>query len=71
VIEAFNLPSCAPEANPAEYFSRDLKKVLRSQEPKRTTHDPWSASRVLIELLQRTPEHVRACFAHPSVRCAC
>ena len=70
-IEAFYLPSYTPEANPDEYLNRDLKTVLRSQEPKRTTHDLWSAARTFMEFLQRTPERVRAYFTHPSVRYAC
>jgi transposase len=70
-IEAFYLPSYTPEANPDEYLNRDLKTVLRSQEPKRTTHDLWSAARAFMEFLQRTPERVRAYFTHPSVRYAC
>lgn len=69
-IEAFYLPSYTPEANPDEYLNRDLKTVLRSQEPKRTTHDLWSAARAFMEFLQRTPERVRAYFTHPSVHYA-
>ncbi len=69
-IEAFYLPSYTPEANPDEYLNRDLKTVLRSQEPKRTTHDLWSAARTFMEFLQRTPGRVRAYFNHPSVRYA-
>ncbi|MBK8583488.1 MAG: IS630 family transposase [Flavobacteriales bacterium] len=70
LIEAFYLPSYTPEANPDEYLNRDFKTALRSQEPKRTTHDLWSAARNFMEFLQRTPERVRAYFTHPSVRYA-
>ena len=62
--------SYTPEANPDEYLNRDLKTVLRSQEPKRTAHDLWSAARAFMEFLQRTPERVRAYFTHPSVHYA-
>ena len=67
-IEAFYLPSYTPEANSDEYLNRDLKAVLRSQELKRTTHDLWSAARAFMEVLQRTPERVRASFTHPWAR---
>lgn len=70
-IEAFYLPSYTPEVNPDEYLNRDLKTTLRSQEPKRTAHDLWTAARTFMEFLQRTPERVRAYFTHPSVRYAC
>jgi transposase len=69
-IEVFYLPSYTPEANPDEYLNRDLKTSLRSQEPKRTRHDIWTAAREFMERLAQTPERVRSYFKHPSARYA-
>jgi transposase len=70
-IEVFYLPSYTPDANPDEYLNRDLKTSLRSQEPKRTRHDLWSAARAFMEFLEKTPARVRAYFTHPCVHYAC
>jgi transposase len=69
-IEVFYLPSYTPEANPDEYLNRDLKTNLRSQEPKRSRQDLYSAARNFMEFLQKTPERVRAYFTHPCVQYA-
>jgi transposase len=69
-IEVFYLPSYTPEANPDEYLNRDLKSSLRSQEPKRSMHDIWTAAREFMERLAQTPERVRSYFTHPCARYA-
>jgi transposase len=69
-IELVYLPPYCPQMNPDEYLNCDIKRALRSQEPKRTKHDLWQATEAFMEKLRKTPQHVRSYFRHPRAQYA-
>ncbi|MHB9030382.1 MAG: transposase [Candidatus Latescibacterota bacterium] len=66
-IEAFYFPAYAPEYNPNEYLSSNLKNRMGSGLPSRSIKDLPKRIRSFMKTWQGRPYHVRNFFQHPMV----
>lgn len=66
-LAVFYLPAYAPERNPDEYLSGDLKLGVATKVPACTKPDLAKAARSHLRTLQRRPARVRQFFHHPRI----
>jgi transposase len=69
-IELFYLPSYAPDHNPSEYLSNDLKQPLRQQPQPGSPQELSERTRSVLRAIQRSPDRIRAYFRPEPVRYA-
>jgi transposase len=69
-IEAFYLPSYAPELNPDEYLDGDLKVGVHAGIPPRSEKALVHTILGHMRMLQQRPDRTSKYFAHPCIRYA-
>lgn len=69
-IEVFYLPSYSPELNPEERLNADLKQAMGKRAPVRTKTKLRDAANEHMNMLENSPERVRAYFQDPAVKYA-
>lgn len=69
-IEVFYLPSYSPELNPDERLNADLKQAIGSKVAVRTKRKLKAAANEHMNMLENTPDRVKAYFRDPKVKYA-
>ena len=69
-IALFYLPAYAPEHNPDEYQTNDLKQELRQKPQPAAKEELTKSARSVLRAIQRSPRRVRAYFKPEPVRYA-
>ena len=67
-IELVHLPSYAPDHDPAEHLSNELKQALRRQPRPGGEDGLIGNTRSVLRGIRRSPERVRACLRPEPVR---
>ena len=69
-IELCYLPAYAPDHNPDEYLSNDLKQKLRQQPQPGSKDELLKDTRAVLRAIQRSPQRIQAYFKPAPVRYA-
>ena len=69
-IELFFLPACAPQHNPDEYLSNDVKHGLARRQLPKDKATMKGALSSYMRGLHKQPDKVKSFFKAPSVRYA-
>jgi hypothetical protein len=69
-IEVFYLPAYSPELNPDERLNADVKHIIGTRVPVRTTEKLKNTAGYWLSERQRKPERIKSYFQDPRVKYA-